>query len=130
MSDLDEMIQQKKDFKGYFSLQVGLDTEEKCFEAIEMLGAKKFQLKEAINNMIKANVDPNSDKMKSTIAEVQEIHYIQSTIVNDVCARFEVIHPQLKEELITDDLLSKKQKYWDWYKEQYKKAKGFYPETL
>ena len=126
--DLEKIIQFKKKSENYLSLKLGLISESDCFNAIEMLGTKKFQLKDQINKMLELKMDSNSSQMKSLLAEASQIHYIQSTIVNDVCARFEVIHPEIKESLITEELLSKKRKYWDWYSEQFKNKYGHSPE--
>jgi len=119
---LDEIIQSKKESTDYYTIKHGLNTERDCFEAIEALGHRKFVLKDEINKAIKRGDDPNSDAMKKMVFAAEEIHRMQLQVINDVCARFEVIHPEFANP--SKELLQKKRLYWDWYREQYQKYYG------
>jgi len=123
MSDLKSMIQSKKESKDYYTIREGLITEQQCFEAIEATGHRLYVLKDEINKKIKSGSDPQKDvQLQAMVLAAQSVHNIQATIVNDVCSRFEVIHPEYMNS--TEELLKYKQKYWDWYKAQYKKYYG------
>lgn len=123
MSDLKLMIQSKKESKDYYTIREGLITEQQCFEAIEATGHRLYVLKDEINKKIKSGSDPQNDvQLQAMVLAAQSVHNIQATIVNDVCSRFEVIHPEYMNT--TEELLKYKQKYWDWYKDQYKKYYG------
>lgn len=123
MSELKELVQEKKERPDYYTIRNGLVTESDCFEAIEALGSRKYVLKAEIEKRLKAGVDPNSDKqLQAMVLAAQEVHKMQSTVVNDVCARFEVIHPEYENP--SEELLRLKRPYWDWYREQYKKYYG------
>lgn len=120
MSELQDLIQSKKESKDYYTIREGLNTEQQCFEAIEALGHRLYVLKDEINKKITAGVQPENDsQLQALVIAAQEIHQMQSQIVNDVCERFEVIHPEYKDP--SQELLNYKQLYWDWYRNQYEK---------
>ena len=109
------------------TVMLGLITEVDCFKAIKELGDAKFFLKKVISDLA---LVPNSSKeelAKAAVA-VQQVHTYQLNIVNDVCKRFGVIHPELKDP--TPEMLKTKTLYWDWYKDQHKKVYGSYPEII
>lgn len=109
------------------TVMLGLITEVDCFKAIKELGDAKFMLKAEIQRLT-ATKQENTDMYRKAIAAIEQVHKNQLAIVNDVCKRFGVIHPEIKEP--TAYMLEHKTKYWDWYKEQHKKVYGSYPETL
>ena len=122
-SELKSVIQAKKESTDYYTLQQGLETEQQCFEAIEALGHRKYVLKDEIEKKLKEGAKPESDpQLQALVIAAEKIHKMQSTIVNDVCSRFEVIHPEYKNP--SEELLQLKQSYWDWYRIQYKKYYG------
>ena len=123
MSDLQKIIQEKKESKDFYTIRQGLLTERDCFEAIEALGNRIYVLKQEIEKKIKAGADPKQDQQLQAMAIAGEkVHQMQMQVVNDVCERFEVIHPMVEKP--SDELLKLKQPYWNWYKDQYKKYYG------
>ena len=123
MSDLKDLIQTKKESKDYYTVQNGLNSECQCFEAIEALGHRLYVLKDEINAKIASGADPELDKqLQAMVIAAQKIHLMQETVVSDVCDRFEVIHPEYENP--SQELLRYKQRYWDWYRDQYKKYYG------
>ena len=122
MDNLDQLIEKKKNLKDYYTIKEGLDTERDCFEAIEALGQRMFLLKEEISKALQRGDDPKSQSMMNLCIAAEAIHRMQLQVVNDVCARFEVIHPEFENP--SEELLQKKQPYWDWYRDQYKKYYG------
>ena len=122
-NDLKDLIQEKKESQDYYTIQQGLLTERDCFEAIEALGHRIYVIKEEIDKLLKAGEDPQSNKALQSMVMAGEHYYrLQLRVINDVCARFEVIHPQYDNP--SEDLLRLKQRYWDWYKDQYQKYYG------
>lgn len=123
MSDLKDLVQEKKESTDYYTVRNGLLTEQQCFEAIEATGHRLYVIKDEVDKMVKAGKKPETDQqLQALIIAGEQIHKIQSTIVNDVCSRFEVIHPEYVNP--SKELLSLKQNYWDWYRTQYKKYYG------
>lgn len=124
MSDLKDLIQEKKESKDYYTIRQGLNTERDCFEAIEALGNRIYLIKQEIEKRTKeVNCDPYTDqKLQALVIAGEKVHQMQLQVVNDVCERFEVIHPMVEKP--SEDLLKLKQPYWDWYRDQYKKYYG------
>lgn len=109
------------------TMMLGLVTEVDCFKAIKELGDAKFFLKDVIKKL--ALEGPESKgKLDKAAQAIQQVHANQLVIVNDVCKRFGVIHPQLLEP--TKEMLEHKTLYWDWYKEQHKKVYGYEPTII
>jgi hypothetical protein len=93
--ELKSIIQGKKESKDYYTIQNGLETERQCFEAIEATGHRLYVLKEEIQKKLDAGAKPETDpQFQAFVIAAQEVHNIQGKIVNDVCERFEVIHPE------------------------------------
>ena len=109
------------------TVTLGLLTEVDCFKAIKELGDAKFFLKKTIAELALKGESARKEVLKATEA-IQQVHNNQLIIVNDVCKRFGVIHPELENP--TEEMLKTKTKYWDWYKEQHKKVYGSYPEII
>lgn len=122
VQDLKNLIQEKKESKDYYTIQNGIFTEQDCFEAIEALGHRLYVLRDGIKNKLAYNCDQNDPELQAMLIASQKVQQMQETVVNDVCARFEVIHPGFANP--SEELLRFKQKYWDWYRDQYKKYYG------
>lgn len=120
MSDLQDLIQEKKESQDYYTIQQGLMTERDCFEAIEAVGQRLYVIKAEVEKFLKAGEDPQKNQqLQAMVSAGEYYHRLQLLIINDVCARFEVIHPQYENP--SEELLRLKRPYWDWYKEQYQK---------
>jgi len=119
MDDLSQLIQDRKESSDYYTVREGLITEVQCFEAIEALGNRIFAIKAEIQKKLDAGVDPNDQQLQAMVIAGQQIHQMQAQVVNDVCARFEVIHPEFANP--DADLLRLKRPYWDWYRDMYQK---------
>lgn len=109
------------------TLLLGLVTEVDCFKAIKELGDAKFYLKNAVAELAKKGPERRAEMEKAALA-VQQVHNNQLIIINDVCKRFGVIHPELLHP--TEEMLKTKTLYWDWYKDQHKKVYGTFPEII
>lgn len=109
------------------TLMLGLITEEDCFRAIQDLGNAKYSLKEAVKQLAK-DKERNSEKMEKAAAGLQRVDSNQRAIINDVCQRFHVIHPDIEQP--TEQMLKVSQPYWDWYNSLYKKVIGHEPPVI
>ena len=122
VQDLKDLIQEKKESKDSYTIQQGLISEQDCFEAIEALGQRLYVLQDAIKKKLDMKCDMTDPELQALLIAAQKVQQLQHTVVNDVCSRFEVIHPEHIN--VDSELYHFKQKYWDWYRDQYKKYYG------
>jgi hypothetical protein len=119
--------------------QMGLVSETDCFKAICELGDAKYYLKHLIQEVIKktghdgfndlpesVKREANEDMVKMRVA-MQRVHFEQLIIINDVCKRFNVIHPSYPHP--DEELKEGKQLYWDWYSDIHFKVHGRRPNV-
>ena len=113
-AEISELSKKEQGPTFYPTVMLGLLTEVDCFKAIKELGDAKFLLKKELQRM-QATHQEGSDNYLKAIKAIEQVHSNQLVIVNDVCKRFGVIHPEIKEP--TEHMLKHFTKYWDWYKE-------------
>lgn len=102
---------------------LGLLTELDCFKAIKELGDTKFFLKKQLVDESQ-KVLRNEEQIQKLCAAIQQVHTNQLIIVNDVCKRFGVVHPDIK---YLSAEMKKHTLYWDWYSDQHLKVYGSRP---
>lgn len=100
---------------------LGLLTEVDCFKAIKEMGDIKFYLKGLLKKEIEKQ-EKNQREINRLSCAINQVHSNQLIVINDVCKRFEVIHPEFKDP--PKELVEKRRPYWTWYAENHKKVYG------